>query len=105
MIDFDRDYQMIIDGELVGTPDTLEVTNPASKESIARVPNATKELLESAVGAARAAFPAWSRRPPVERHHMLTQIAAPMERPAYPVMALLTRDQRNPPAPAESHGL
>ncbi len=101
MIDFDRDYQMIIDGELVGTPDTLEVTNPASKESIARVPNATKELLESAVGAARAAFPAWSRRPLVERQHMLTQIAEAMERHAEQFMALLTREQGKPRAGAE----
>ncbi|WP_339753495.1 aldehyde dehydrogenase family protein [uncultured Marinobacter sp.] len=96
MIDFDRNYQMTINGHLVGSANTLEVINPATKSTIARVPDATREVLDSAVAAARAAFPAWSQSGLAQRQAMLTQIADAMEIHADEFMALLTREQGKP---------
>src|SRR5947209_15092532 len=39
--------------------ETLEVTNPATGEVLARVPLSTRSELDAAVEAARAALPAW----------------------------------------------
>ena len=43
------------------------VTNPATGEVLAAVPYSSAGDVERAVDAARAAFPAWSERPPLER--------------------------------------
>jgi acyl-CoA reductase-like NAD-dependent aldehyde dehydrogenase len=101
MIDFYHDYKMTINGQLTTSADTLETINPATKATIARVPNATKEQLDSAVSAARAAFPAWSRTPLAARQATLTKIAEAMEQHAEEFMALLTLEQGKPRAGAE----
>src|SRR5471032_2025579 len=43
------------------------VINPATTESIASVPLSSAADVDDAVAAARAAFPAWRRTPPLER--------------------------------------
>src|SRR5215472_9428086 len=40
------------------------VQNPATEEVLAQCPRASKSQLDAAVGAAKAAFPAWSATPP-----------------------------------------
>ncbi|MFO7552601.1 MAG: aldehyde dehydrogenase family protein, partial [Haliea sp.] len=61
------EYQMIINGQKVGSDATFPVINPATEEVAAQCPKATEAHLEQAVAAARAAFPAWSARPGAER--------------------------------------
>ncbi|MDH6520183.1 aldehyde dehydrogenase (NAD+) [Streptomyces sp. SAI-135] len=60
---------MYIDGEWrpATGPDVIEVVNPVDEQVIARVPAGTAEDVDSAVRAARAAFPAWAATPPAER--------------------------------------
>ena len=41
--------------------------NPATNEVVARVPETTAEEMEAAVAAAKAAFPAWSNTPVLNR--------------------------------------
>ncbi|WP_316739867.1 aldehyde dehydrogenase family protein [Streptomyces sp. MK7] len=48
-------------------PDVIEVVNPADEQVIATVPAGTAEDVDTAVRAARAAFPAWAAIPPAER--------------------------------------
>ncbi|WP_306190803.1 aldehyde dehydrogenase family protein [Streptomyces sp. MK5] len=48
-------------------PDVIEVVNPADEQVIATVPAGTAEDVDTAVRAARAAFPAWAATPPAER--------------------------------------
>jgi betaine-aldehyde dehydrogenase len=55
---------------------TLTVINPATEESLATVSMADATDVDRAVRAARAAFPAWSRRPGVERAQYLRKLAA-----------------------------
>ena len=40
------------------------VQNPATEEVLVQCPRASKGQLDAAVGAAKAAFPAWSATPP-----------------------------------------
>lgn len=60
---------MYIDGAwrpVAGT-DTIEVVNPVDEQVLGRVPAGTAEDVDTAVRAARAAFPAWAATPPAER--------------------------------------
>lgn len=50
---------------------TEEVLNPATGELLARVPLSTHAEVDAAVQAARAAFPAWSEMPVVERARLM----------------------------------
>ncbi len=49
----------------------LDVKNPATGETLARVPLSTAADVDDAVGAAAKAFPAWRETPPVERARYL----------------------------------
>jgi malonate-semialdehyde dehydrogenase (acetylating)/methylmalonate-semialdehyde dehydrogenase len=49
----------------------LDVQNPATQATLARVPLSTREDLEGAVRAARAAFPKWRARSTIERARWL----------------------------------
>jgi malonate-semialdehyde dehydrogenase (acetylating)/methylmalonate-semialdehyde dehydrogenase len=51
--------------------ETLEVRNPATNQTLARVPLSTAEDVDRAVIAARAAFPAWRATPVLERARYL----------------------------------
>ncbi|MGP4001497.1 aldehyde dehydrogenase family protein [Streptomyces sp. 8N706] len=67
---------MYIDGDWrpsVGT-ETIEVVNPADEQVIGVVPAATAEDVDTAVRAARAAFPGWSATPPAERAARITAL-------------------------------
>ncbi|MGW1536604.1 aldehyde dehydrogenase family protein [Streptomyces aureus] len=47
--------------------DTIEVVNPADEQVIGHVPAGTAADVDTAVRAARAAFPGWAATPPAER--------------------------------------
>ncbi|MGY4688647.1 aldehyde dehydrogenase [Salibacterium sp. K-3] len=54
---------------------TIPIENPATKETIATTPAASKEETDEAVQAAHRAFNGWSRTPVAERAGFLTKIA------------------------------
>ncbi len=58
---------------------SLEVTNSATEEIIASVPNGAAADVDAAVAAAKAAFPAWSQLPREERAAYLLKIHAGLE--------------------------
>src|SRR5207245_736439 len=53
----------------------VEVTNPATGESLGKVTDGTMADAEAAIAAAKAAFHEWRRVPPPERAKMLREIA------------------------------
>ena len=95
-MDFDSDYRMLINGEMVAGSATLEVVNPATEAVIATVPDATREDLDTAVAAARAAFPGWAATPIEERRAKLTALGQQVMAQADPLMRLLTKEQGKP---------
>ena len=58
-----------------GPANAFEVRNPASGEAIGHLPSAGAEDVDKAVKAARAAFPAWAKRPGHERARFLYALA------------------------------
>ncbi|MFG2192419.1 aldehyde dehydrogenase family protein [Streptomyces sp. NPDC048639] len=67
---------MYIDGDWRPSAGTtaIEVVNPADEQVIAQVPAGTAQDVDSAVAAARAAFPGWAATPPAERAARLTAL-------------------------------
>jgi len=69
-----------IDGEWVDSAGGLgDVQNPATLQTIARVPLSTGDELDAAVQAAKAAFPDWRRTTPLARARCLFRLKELME--------------------------
>jgi malonate-semialdehyde dehydrogenase (acetylating)/methylmalonate-semialdehyde dehydrogenase len=69
-----------IGGEWVESAGQLaDVVNPATQRTIAKVPISTKEEINRAVEAAKAAFPDWRETPPVARARCLFRLKELME--------------------------
>lgn len=70
-----------INGEFVAasTTESIDVTNPATNEVIAKVPLCTREDLDAAVAAAKTAFKTWRTTPPTERAKYIYQFKNLME--------------------------
>ena len=93
MTDFFDNYTMTINGASVTSDRRFDAFNPATEEVVATVPDATREQLEAAVAAAKAAFPGWSARPLAERQALVSKIGDAIEAHAEDFMRLLTREQ------------
>src|ERR671929_1559378 len=70
-----------VDGAFVDPADgrTSPVLNPATGEEIAQAPDSGQEDIDRAVGAARAAFDAWSTTTPSDRSLALLKLADALE--------------------------
>ncbi|HJQ17111.1 MAG TPA: aldehyde dehydrogenase family protein [Allosphingosinicella sp.] len=93
MTDFFDNYTMTINGAAVTSDRHFDAFNPATEEVIAAVPEATREQLDAAVAAAKAAFPSWSARPLAERQALVAKIGDAIEAHAEDFIRLLTREQ------------
>jgi acyl-CoA reductase-like NAD-dependent aldehyde dehydrogenase len=101
MTDFDSSYQMTLGGKLAGSDGTFAAYNPATREEIARVPDASRAQLDDAVAAARRAFRSWRDSTQEVRAAALNAIADAIEDHAEAFMTLLTKEQGKPRAGAE----
>ncbi|KAG9126749.1 hypothetical protein FRC07_002127 [Ceratobasidium sp. 392] len=90
------EYTHIINGKSVTSTQKLSVINPGTQEKIAEVPVATKEQLDEAVTAARAALPAWSATTHDERAVILNQVADVIQNHAEEYHKLITLEQGKP---------
>ena len=69
-----------IDGEWVESKGEIrDVVNPATYQTIGKVPISTKDEIDTAVEAAKAAFPDWRRTTPVARARYLFRLKELME--------------------------
>jgi acyl-CoA reductase-like NAD-dependent aldehyde dehydrogenase len=91
-----REFKLLIGGNLVSGATTMPVINPATEESITACPRADMAQLNSAVAAAKAAFPAWSKTPHAERQRMLNALADAMAARHAEIAHLLTEEQGKP---------
>lgn len=83
-----------IDGAFVPSlgVETLDVTNPASGELLAKVPLSTEKDVDEAVRAAKQAFETWREVPPVERARYLFQLKALLEENHREIAEICTRE-------------
>jgi acyl-CoA reductase-like NAD-dependent aldehyde dehydrogenase len=90
------DYQLLINGQLEDGATSSDVINPATEDAVAQSPRASKDQLNRAVAAAKAAFPAWAATPIAERKKALTAIADVIQANAAELARLLTQEQGKP---------
>src|SRR5246500_4674028 len=93
-------YSLLIDGELVPGDQTMPVLNPATEEVLAQCPRASKDQLDAAVAAAKAAYPAWAATPIEERRKLVIKMAEAIEANSGDLARLLTSEQGKPLADA-----
>lgn len=95
------DFAMTIDGRPTLSPTTEPVFNPATREILAAVPSASREQLDAAVAAARAAFPHWAATDLARRQAAVSSIGDRLEARSEEFIALLTAEVGKPRAAAE----
>src|SRR6516164_9114300 len=89
-------FHMLIDGKLVDGASSFDVVNPATGEAFAKCPKADSAQLNQAVAAAKAAFPAWSKRPIDERAAMVQKLSEALEARLEEFARLLSTEQGKP---------
>ena len=94
------DYHLLIGGALVPGETTMPVINPATEEVLTDCPRASKDQLDAAVAAAKAAFPAWAATPITERRRLIGKMADIIEAHANDLARILTSEQGKPLADA-----
>ncbi|MBR1220918.1 aldehyde dehydrogenase family protein [Bradyrhizobium sp. U87765 SZCCT0131] len=93
-------YRLLIGGRLVDGDSSMDVIDPATEEVLAVCPRGSVAQMDAAVAAAKAAFPAWARRPIGERRAMLEALAGAIEAKQGDLARLLTQEQGKPLAEA-----
>lgn len=86
-------YALTIGGKATTAPRTFDVLNPADESIVAKCPEATTELVDLAVKAAREALPKWSATPDSERAAKLMAIADLIEKHHQELSEIITREQ------------
>lgn len=76
-----REAQILVGGRWsqAASGETMDVINPATEETIARVPRCRVEDVDAAVAAAKAALPEWLELTPGERSDALLALARVLE--------------------------
>ena len=72
--------------------ESLDVTNPASGETLAQLPMSSRADLDRAVEAARQAFPAWRATSPVERARACFRLKNALEERRDELAEIVSRD-------------
>lgn len=89
-------YQAMINGELCGSDEQLEIKNPATGEVLGYAPINTPEQVEQAVQAAKRAQPAWAALSDEERKQALVNVAAILEKESEYLATWITKEQGKP---------
>ncbi|SCG54103.1 aldehyde dehydrogenase family protein [Micromonospora zamorensis] len=86
-----------IGGETVaGSAGTLPVVNPATGKVVAETPAGTADDVDSAVAAARAAFPAWAATTPQHRADVLRRLGAGLAARTEEIAQAITAEMGSP---------
>ena len=89
--------QLLIDGKLTGGEGVAEsILDPATGAQIAQVPEASRDQVEAAVRAAKAAFSGWSQTTPKDRAALLLKLADRIEGDAAALAELESRNTGKP---------
>jgi acyl-CoA reductase-like NAD-dependent aldehyde dehydrogenase len=85
-----------VDGRAVRSDSSFESFNPATGETLGRVPQSTRAQVAQAVAAARAAQHAWAARPDAERKALMMKVADVIRANAELLATWVTREQGKP---------
>lgn len=89
-----KSYKNYIDGAFTAdTAGWIEVTNPATGELLARVPDSDASIVSQAVAAAKRAQPDWERTAPIERANHLREISTKIRQNRDELARIIVREQ------------
>ena len=93
---------LYIDGQFIEADGrkTEPVVNPATGETLAQLPHATREDLDRALAAAQRAFEKWKKSSPLERSAILRKVGELARARAEDIGRNITLDQGKPLAEA-----
>jgi len=86
-------FTLTIDGKPASARETFYVINPADETVVAACPRGNTQLIDTAVAAARRAFPKWSATPDSERVAKLNAVADLITQHHQELADLVTREQ------------
>ncbi|WP_396269197.1 aldehyde dehydrogenase family protein [Ideonella sp.] len=89
-------YDNIINGLRVGSDRYFDSHNPATGETLGRVAHCSREQVDMAVAAAKAAQPAWAALPDAQRKALCMQLAEVIKTNAEYLAEWVTREQGKP---------
>jgi len=95
----ERPFSHIINGKLYPTLDdvkTIDVINPATEKSFAKIPVASKELLDEAVDYGEKAFQQWRNTSWLERAKLVQDVGKEFNQNAEEIAELLVKEQGKP---------
>lgn len=92
----DKQFSLLIDGQLVPGAATFDVINPATETVLTQAPRADMAQLDAAVAAAKRAFPAWAARSQDDRAALIDQLAEAVHARTEEFAQLLTAEQGKP---------
>ncbi len=95
-MNFDEDYRMTINGQMVAGEASIEVVNPATGQPFATAPDCSAAQLDAAVATARTAFKTWRRVPIEERQALVRRAGEVIAAHADELARLFTREQGRP---------
>ena len=90
----------LINGELVESKRTLDVTNPSTGKVIRQVADANAADVERAITAAQEAFPAWRDTPPAKRAQVMYRFKQLLEDNANRLVQLVSEEHGKTPEDA-----
>lgn len=88
--------KMLINGRWITTEDTIKVSNPATEEVFATVPNAGEAEVEQAVSAAEQAFESWGKTTAFFRGELLRKASERIRENKHEIARLMTMEQGKP---------
>jgi betaine-aldehyde dehydrogenase len=91
-----RDWRMLIDGELVGAEERADVYFPGTGEAFTSIPRGTTSHVDLAVAAAKRAFSSWARTPITRRAQLVIELADAIEQHGDELAFLDTIDNGSP---------
>jgi acyl-CoA reductase-like NAD-dependent aldehyde dehydrogenase len=89
-------YPNILNGRPETSSATFESRNPATGDVLGLVPFSTREQVDAAVAAARAAQPAWAALPDPQRQDLLLRVAEVLKANAEHLAVWITQEQGKP---------
>ena len=87
-----RLYRLFVGGQWVEDGESMPVIDKYTGETIAVVPVASRETVAKAIGAAHAAFPAWSRTPAHRRFRILEKASGLLAKHQEEIAATICRE-------------
>ena len=85
--------QHLINGELLNDSGrTADVYNPSTGKVIHQVPLASRETIQQAIDAAKAAFPAWRNTPPAKRAQVMFRFKQLLEQNEARISQLISEE-------------